>query len=206
MKALNALLIAICSLCVALSCALGADSQEAQERDLQDSVKDFKDSKDSQNSAFFSPKTGASVVEEPPNPYRFPKDGAYYLNKNAAILESFVQVLRKQTLESNFAFYDRRFLVEHSAYRMLTKKQKDDLKGAIVLTSGFLSSFIKYRHLGGVGIGMRINQHDEDMFYLSFDGRYLSDLDALGLGAKIYAYCVLPRFDKCIMLGISEEW
>jgi len=112
-----------------------------------------------------------------------------------------------QSLEENFPFYDRRILVEHRAYRTFTQSQKDNLKGGIVLVSGFISSFIKYSNFGGVGVDMKFTKQDNEAFYINFDGRYLTDLDILkNEKKKIYAYCVLPRFDKCIMLGIGEEW
>ena len=32
--------------------------------------------------------------------------------------------------------------------------------------------------------------------YFLFDGVYLSDLERVGFGARLFAYCVLPLFDK----------
>ena len=97
-------------------------------------------------------------------------------------------------------------IVEYSAYRTLSQQDRESLRGGLVLVGAFISEFIKYSHFGGVGIGAKLKPNDEESFYLNFDGRYLSDIDFFGIGRKIYAYCVLPRFDKCIMLGIGEEW
>lgn len=144
--------------------------------------------------------------DDPPNPYTFPKDGAYYLEQNTELLNHFLERVKEQSQERNYPFFRSRPLVEHSVYRTLSAKEKEALQGGIVLTRFFLSSFIRYSHLGGVGVGGKFTKNAEDEMYFSFDGRYLSDLKALGLGREIFAYCVLPRFDKCIMLGIGEEW
>ncbi len=96
-------------------------------------------------------------------------------------------------------------MIEYSVYRSFTDSQKLKWRGGLVLIGAYIAEFIKYSHLGGVGVGARLTPNDES-FYLSFDGRYLSDLESFGLGQEIFAYCVLPRFDKCIMLGIGEEW
>lgn len=70
----------------------------------------------------------------------------------------------------------------------------------------YIDKFIRYSNFGGVGIGAKLSPNDTSTFYLNFDGRYLSDLELFDIGAEIFAYCVLPRLDKCIMLGIGEEW
>lgn len=143
---------------------------------------------------------------DPPNPFVLPKDGAYYLEQYAPMLRSYVLQVRKQSLEKNYAFYSSRPIVEYSAYRDLSADDREALRGGIVLVGAHIAEFIKYSHLGGVGIGAKLKPSDEKTFYMSFDGRYLSDLEAFGIGKEIFAYCVLPRFDKCIMLGIGEEW
>ncbi|TLD82148.1 hypothetical protein LS68_003890 [Helicobacter sp. MIT 05-5293] len=147
-----------------------------------------------------------SAKDDSPNPYTLPKDGAYYLEHNTEILNNFLEQVKKQSEERNYPFFRSRPLVEHTVYRTLSPKEKESLQGGIVLTRFFLSSFIRYSHLGGVGVGGKFTKNAENEMYFSFDGRYLSDLKALGLGREIFAYCVLPRFDKCIMLGIGEEW
>ena len=149
---------------------------------------------------------GNAVVNEPPNPFRFPKDGSYYLEQYAPILRDYVEVVRKQSLEKNYPFYSSRPIIEYSVYRGLKQADKESMRGWIVLIRAYIAEFIKYSHLGGVGIGARLTPNDEHIFYLNFDGRYLTDMEFFGIGRKIYAYCVLPRFDKCIMLGIGEEW
>ena len=148
---------------------------------------------------------GAEIADIP-YPYSFPKDGAYHLDQNSEILNNFYEQVKKQSEEKNYPFFRSRVLIEHSIYRTLPPQEKTSLQGGIVLTRFFISSFIKYSHLGGVGIGGRFTKNAEEEMYFSFDGRYLSDLEALGIGREIFAYCVLPRFDKCIMLGIGEEW
>lgn len=149
---------------------------------------------------------GNAAVNEPPNPFTLPKDGSYYLERYAPILRDYVKVVREQSLAKNYPFYASRPIIEYSVYRGLTQKEKDSMRGWIVLVNAYIAEFIKYSHLGGVGVGAKQNINDEIPFYLSFDGRYLSDIESFGIGKEIFAYCVLPRFDKCIMLGIGEEW
>lgn len=144
---------------------------------------------------------------DPSNLFVLPRDGAYYLQQYAPMLRSFVLQVKKQSLEKNYAFYSsHRPIIESSVYSDLSANEKEALRGGIVLVGAYIAEFIKYSHLGGVGIGAKLKPNDEKTFYMSFDGRYLSDLEAFGIGKEIFAYCVLPRFDKCIMLGIGEEW
>lgn len=141
-----------------------------------------------------------------PNPFVLPRDGAYYLEQYAPMLRSYVLQVKQQSSEKNYAFYSSRPIIETSVYNDLSADEKEALRGGIVLVGAYIAEFIKYSHLGGVGIGAKLKPNDEKTFYMSFDGRYLSDLEAFGIGKEIFAYCVLPRFDKCIMLGIGEEW
>lgn len=140
------------------------------------------------------------------NLFKLPKDGEYYAQQYAPMLRSYVLQVRRQSLQKNYPFYSSRPVVEYSVYRGLPQSDKDALRGGILLVGAYISEFIKYSHLGGVGIGGKLKKNDENAFYMSFDGRYLTDLESFGLGKEIFAYCVLPRFDKCIMLGIGEEW
>lgn len=149
---------------------------------------------------------GNAVRNEDPNPFSFDKDGAYHLEHNAKILDSYLAQVHKQSLMGDYPYYGGRPLIEYTAYHALENSKRELWRGGIVLVGAYISEFIKYSHLGGVGIGAKLKQDDVESFYLSFDGRYFTDLDLLGIGRKIYAYCVLPRFDKCIMLGIGEEW
>lgn len=158
------------------------------------------------NEAFKSIQTSSIQHIDPPNPFVLPRDGTYYLEQYAPMLRSYVLQIKKQSLEKNYAFYSSRPIVEYSAYGYLSDDEKETLRGGIVLVGAYIAEFIKYSHLGGVGIGAKLKAGDEESFYISFDGRYLSDLEAFGIGKEIFAYCVLPRFDKCIMLGIGEEW
>ena len=148
---------------------------------------------------------GNAAVNEPSNPFSLPKDGSYYLKQYAPMLRSYVEQVKKQSLEQDYPYYDRRPVIEYSVYRTYTDSQKLKWRGGLVLIGAYMAEFIKYSHLGGVGVGARLTPNSES-FYLSFDGRYLSDLESFGLGQEIFAYCVLPRFDKCILLGIGEEW
>lgn len=148
---------------------------------------------------------GNAAVNQAPNPFSLPKDGSYYLQAYAPMLRSYVAQVREQSLQKNFPFYSSRPIIEYSVYREL-KQRTEITHGWIVLVQAYIAEFIKYSHFGGVGIGAKLKASDEQVFYLSFDGRYLSDIESFGIGKEIFAYCVLPRFDKCILLGIGEEW
>ncbi|WP_143428890.1 hypothetical protein [Helicobacter sp. 12S02634-8] len=101
-------------------------------------------------------------------------------------------------------------MIEHSVYTALEPIKKQELKGALVMSYFILKSFIKYSHLGGVGVSgvlvLEAKGKKPRVFYLQFDGRYLSDLEVLGIGSELFAYCVLPDFNQCILLGINEDW
>lgn len=102
---------------------------------------------------------GNAVINQEPNPFRFPKNGEYYLERNTEVLESYLEQVKKQALEKDYPLYSSRParpIVEYSAYRTLSQQDRESLRGGIVLVGAFISEFIKYSHLGGVGIGARL--------------------------------------------------
>ncbi|PAF44200.1 hypothetical protein BJI48_03185 [Helicobacter sp. 11S02596-1] len=138
------------------------------------------------------------------------KDATFYLKRESQTLKSYYQQVILQSKNAQYPVFRGRKIIEHSVYNGLTNAQKNALKGELVLSYFILRDFVKYSHLGGVGVGGVLVSEAKDkkprMFYLKFDGRYLSDLEFLGMGSELYAYCVLPHFNHCILLGIGEDW
>lgn len=85
-----------------------------------------------------------------------------------------------------------------------------EISGGLVLTNFILKKIIEYSNLGGISIlgilSSDKKNNEPRIFYLKFDGRYLSDLEFLGIGSDLFAYCVLPNFNQCILLGIGEKF
>ncbi|PAF48593.1 hypothetical protein BKH46_00775 [Helicobacter sp. 12S02634-8] len=139
-----------------------------------------------------------------------PKNANYYLNSHRQTLISYYQTLHQQSLNGQYPKFRGRNVIEHSVYTALEPIKKQELKGALVMSYFILKSFIKYSHLGGVGVSgvlvLEAKGKKPRVFYLQFDGRYLSDLEVLGIGSELFAYCVLPDFNQCILLGINEDW
>lgn len=138
------------------------------------------------------------------------KNAQEYLDENISLLQSYYAQVKKQSLQKQYPIFRGRYIIEHSAYLRLEQIDREKLKGQLVFTNFILKKFIKYSNLGGIGVGGIFPLDDGNkkarVFYLSFDGRYLSDLEFLGLGSELYAYCVLPNFNHCILLGIGEDW
>lgn len=138
------------------------------------------------------------------------KNALYYLKSESKTLNSYYKQVKKQSLQKDYPFFRGRKIIEHSVYTNLSNEEKQALKGNLVLSKFILHDFIKYSNLGGIGVGGILSSDYGDKnareFYLKFDGRYLSDLELLGIGTEIYSYCVLPNFNQCILLGIGEDW
>ncbi|WP_066388347.1 hypothetical protein [Helicobacter himalayensis] len=135
-------------------------------------------------------------------PFKQEKDALYFLSHHKEKLALFYNALEKNSEKKQYARFRGRILITHNAYNVLDSQEKKALQGALVMSKFTVVSFMKYSEFGGIGVGGKIDVESEKFF--SFDSRYLSDLQALGTESKIYALCVLPRFDKCILLGIGE--
>ena len=77
---------------------------------------------------------GNAVKNEEPNPFRFPKNGEYYLERNTEVLESYLEQVKKQTLEKNYPLYS-------------TKPVIWEIKrvAIIIKTKGYILFFIRGR-------------------------------------------------------------
>lgn len=122
--------------------------------------------------------------------------------------DSFYTQVHKQTLERNFVRFRHRIVVSREGYHLLTSKEKEVLNQihALVLVFSKIDWFIYFNEQSGVGIATATNSPLLDAraafgSYLQFDIRYYETLRDIGIGGDIKAMCVLPYFDKCILLG-----
>lgn len=111
--------------------------------------------------------------------------------------DQFYAQVHKQTLERNFVRFRHRIVVSREGYHSLSPKEKESLNQlhALVLVFSKISWFIYFNEQSGVGISTAANSH------LQFDIRYYETLRDIGIDGDIKAMCVLPYFDKCILLG-----
>ena len=121
---------------------------------------------------------------------------------------SFYVQVHKQTLERNFVRFRHRIVVSREGYHLLTSKEKEILNQihALVLVFSKIDWFIYFNEQSGVGIATTTNSPLLDAraafgSYLQFDIRHYETLRDIGIGGDIKAMCVLPYFDKCILLG-----
>lgn len=143
------------------------------------------------------------------SPYQRENNALYYLNKDSKKLAAFYDTLAKNSQNEQYAHFRSRTLIEHNAYNTLDNAQKKSLHNALVLSRFYPNGFMKYSELGGIGISGKLSADDDAKpTYFHFDSRYFSDLELLREqeNIMIYAMCVLPRFDNCILFGIGEEW
>lgn len=143
------------------------------------------------------------------SPYQRENNALYYLNKDSKKLTAFYDTLAKNSQNKQYAHFRSRTLIEHNAYNALDNAQKKSLHNALVLSRFYPNGFMKYSELSGIGISGKLSADDDAKpTYFHFDSRYFSDLELLREqeNIMIYAMCVLPRFDNCILFGIGEEW
>ncbi|WP_257534920.1 hypothetical protein [Helicobacter winghamensis] len=122
-----------------------------------------------------------------------------FFQANAMDFETFYQQVHKQTLERNFVRFRNRVLVSVDAYHLLPLKEKEVLNQfyPLVLVFDRIDRFIYFNEQSGVGVSTQRGSH------LQFDIAYYETLKDIGMGEKIRAMCVLPYFDKCILLGFE---
>lgn len=112
---------------------------------------------------------------------------------------TFYAQVHKQTLERNFVRFRDRLLVDVDAYHLLSPQEKEILNQyySLVLVFDAIDRFIYFNEQSGVGVSTQRGSH------LQFDIRYYETLRDIGIGGKIHGMCVLPYFDKCILLGFK---
>lgn len=119
------------------------------------------------------------------------------LQPNFMNFDQFYMQVHTQTLARNFVRFRHRVVVSREGYHSLSLKEKEVLNQlhALVLVFSKISWFIYFNEQSGVGISTTTNSH------LQFDIRYYETLKDIGIEGDIKAMCVLPYFDKCILLG-----
>lgn len=110
--------------------------------------------------------------------------------------DEFMERVEEKALNEDFVRFRGRKLTTHNAYhRMNTKKRRllaDE--HALVLIKGKIYDYIRFSEYGGVSINTNQNA------FVTFDIRYLETIRHIGIGGDFYAMCVLPRYNKCLLL------
>ncbi|WP_238700763.1 hypothetical protein [Helicobacter apodemus] len=109
--------------------------------------------------------------------------------------ETFYQQVHIQSLEKNYIRFRGRKLLSYESYHLMNTEQKEQLYGSLVLVFTKISRFITFNEQSGIGIATQLGS------YLQFDIKYYETLEDIGIQGEIKAICVLPYFDKCILLG-----
>ncbi|MDE5602447.1 MAG: hypothetical protein K2I71_00785 [Helicobacter sp.] len=110
--------------------------------------------------------------------------------------ETFYQQVHTQSLEKNYIRFRGRKLLSYEAYHLINEiNEKRKLYGSLVLVFTKISRFITFNEQSGIGIATELGN------YLQFDIKYYETLEDIGIQGEIKAMCVLPYFDKCILLG-----
>ncbi|WP_104697601.1 MULTISPECIES: hypothetical protein [unclassified Helicobacter] len=133
-----------------------------------------------------------------------------YLIKNENKLWSYYHQVKKQSIRGDYPIFRQNLLIDQRSYEQLPKDKRRIFHNHLVFIAFYLRSKPVYSDFGGVSIKGRIAEETgglgaRDYFYL-FDGRYYTDLMNVDRDKRIYAYCRLPNFNSCILLGIGEEW
>ncbi|RAX56426.1 hypothetical protein CCZ01_09565 [Helicobacter monodelphidis] len=110
--------------------------------------------------------------------------------------DEFLERIEQKALDEDFVLFRGRKTITHKAYHRFAKEKREDLnqEGALVVLKDKIIGNIRFSELGGVSI-------DTNSAFLNFDIRYLETLHHIGEGGNLYAMCVLPRYNKCILLG-----
>lgn len=111
--------------------------------------------------------------------------------------DTFYRQVQLQAEQKNYVKFRGRNLITKDVYDTLNSKDRENLHGSLVLVFSKIYSFIYFNEFSGVGISTEIGS------YLQFDIKYYETLLDVGIGGDIKAMCVLPMFDKCILLGFK---
>ncbi len=135
------------------------------------------------------------------------KDINFYLDRNDAVLWEFYTQVKRQF--PNHPTFGNRILIAQKNYENLSKEEQRAFEHQVVFVALLLQSKPVYNDFGGVSVRGILAEDQGDRraknYWYQFDGRYYTDL-AMIKEKRIYAYCKLPRFNHCILLGIHEEW
>ncbi|MDD6055831.1 MAG: hypothetical protein SOW25_07925 [Helicobacter sp.] len=109
----------------------------------------------------------------------------------------FYKQVHKQSVDGDFIRFRHRILLSYEFYKSLKEEERAafNVYYPLVLVFSKISKFIYFNEISGVGIKSEVGAN------LQFDIRFYENLRGIDLGGDIFAMCVLPYFDKCILLG-----
>lgn len=110
--------------------------------------------------------------------------------------DDFFDRVGEKALNNDFVLFRGRKMITHHAFHQMQPQQQKNLskEGALVLINGKIERYIRFSEMGGVSIATNQNA------FVTFDIRYLETLRHVGIGSDFYAMCVLPRYNKCLLL------
>ena len=109
--------------------------------------------------------------------------------------DTFYKQVHIQATQKNYVKFRGRILTTKESYDLADAKEKEALKESLILVFSKIYSFIYFNEISGVSLNTEIGSK------LQFDIKYYETLLDIGIGGDIKAMCVLPSFDKCILLG-----
>lgn len=110
-------------------------------------------------------------------------------------LDTFYKQVHTQAIQKNYIKFRGRILTTKEAYDLADTKERDYLKESLILIFSKIYNFIYFNEISGIDLNTEIESK------LQFDIKYYETLLDIGIGGDIKAMCVLPSFDKCILLG-----
>ena len=113
------------------------------------------------------------------------------------------QAILQGSVSREFVRFRGYSLIDYTMYKQMSKQEVKAIKKPLIFFSGVLSGKPLYSELGGVSIDAYAD--NEMRAHLNFQGRYFSDLIAIGQ-ERFYALCALSAINRCLLLGIGERW
>lgn len=113
------------------------------------------------------------------------------------------QAILQGSVSREFVRFRGYSLIDYTIYKQMSKQEVKAIKKPLIFFSGVLSGKPLYSELGGVSIDAYAD--NEMRAHLNFQGRYFSDLIAIGQ-ERFYALCALSAINRCLLLGVDERW
>lgn len=113
------------------------------------------------------------------------------------------QAILQGSVSREFVRFRGYSLIDYTIYKQMDKQEIKNIKKPLVFFSGVLIGSPLYSEFGGVSIDAYAD--NETRAHLNFQGRYFSDLIAIGQD-RFYALCALSAINRCLLLGIGERW
>ena len=133
-----------------------------------------------------------------------------FLESNEKKLDAYYRQVDKQSKERNFVRFNGKKIMSHEYFNTINLKQMHGLSTYIILSQFYIKWIGKHSDLNGVSVGGVLSNDNGEkkaqVRYFKFAQRYYTDLNELGVGAKVYSYCAAPYLTSCILIGIGEKW